>query len=499
MALDFRTPHQDKRVVFQVRFLSWGPVTELQSAVTTAEPARLLKTGCWQKSTLTATTNTPLSQMRTAHARAPRVSLHWGSWHMVGTRECRQECEMMLENKPYRLSWFKATFVCCLTLWLIFGQTWSNQSCFSDVLQSNETRHYLSWSLSLEPCFATSHKGYRKFAATVSLGEPAILQAPDSDVCLQIPEGAPGIYLSQVHTEFSNFTELLLDLEATECVVSPIVELKFSPLNDQLGETHPRKSCQLNIPHCMENRAEWKDTRVTHYHKDNNEPVVNYMKQDSSDMPARDTFRVTQNMIHITTDKFCKIVCTKCGEILCATKILAFLFGHLNKSRAQGNTMVNFRVILGSNLNSMIPFKNVSTQGWPLRTPCLLLTQTRIPKWPEWFDSLMLFLTIFHFPQALIEEQKKENFFLIDNDTVIFPRGNDHQAMVTMKLTPAAADWKPRDPKNDKFWTKDGFLKVGEFLSMTNEHRPPYAVLAMKMSMVHNRTSMCDMRLSFTA
>lgn len=217
-------------------------------------------------------------------------------------------------------------------------------------------------------CPATSHKGFRKFAATVSLGESRVLQAPGSEVCLQIPEGAPGVYLTQVHTEFSKLKELLTDSMGDECVISPIVDVKFSSLESNLGETQPRQKCTLSVPHCIQEQAKWQHIRVAHHSAAGNNALVEHMSWNRSHVPALNTFRVTPNFIHITTDTFSKFVCT-CGEVVCRARIFIFLFVKLDKQRAEGllgflwgkgTTTVDINTILGSNLYTLQDFKNVS-------------------------------------------------------------------------------------------------------------------------------------------
>lgn len=210
------------------------------------------------------------------------------------------------------------------------------------------------------PCPVTSHKGHRKFAATVSLGEARTLQAPGSDVCLQVPAGAPGIYLTQVHTEFSRVEQFLPQGE--ECIVSPVVEVKFSPLQTISKAPVQLTRCRLNIPHCLQRAERWSDVKVTHYKTDNKSIIAKDLTRDTTGNGQEGTFSIDQKRITIVTDTFSVFVC-KCGET-CAAIVHVFLFGRLTNftdEGQEGTTTAEINAILGSPLYDICDFKNVST------------------------------------------------------------------------------------------------------------------------------------------
>ncbi len=230
-----------------------------------------------------------------------------------------------------------------------------NYNVFSDHLDL-PTPNISTWGR----CPAFSHKGFRKFLATVSLGESRVLGALESDVSLLIPDESPGVYMIQVHTEFSKCTELLPPEEGPECIISPVVEAVFSPLEEHASENHPRGRCRLKIPHCVDNDKLWKHVKVTQYGLEGDEQVSRDLtrNRDSKDQTEA-SFSVDEKFVTVETDNFSKFVCS-CGQTTCQARVLMFLFGRLDQLDDEDLTTVDVNVILGSYLFSMKDFEEVT-------------------------------------------------------------------------------------------------------------------------------------------
>ena len=81
------------------------------------------------------------------------------------------------------------------------------------------------------------------------------LQAPGSEVSLEIPREASGVFFSHVHTDHTLFKNVIPD---DECFVGPPVE--FEQLNsDNSALSKPFK---IKIPHCLQNDDLWRNIKV---------------------------------------------------------------------------------------------------------------------------------------------------------------------------------------------------------------------------------------------
>ena len=73
-------------------------------------------------------------------------------------------------------------------------------------------------------CPITMIRNKRPYIATVTRGMKKTLQAPSSDVSLDIPDGHRGVYVKGVHTNHSSVCHIL---DKKECFISPAVEVTF--------------------------------------------------------------------------------------------------------------------------------------------------------------------------------------------------------------------------------------------------------------------------------
>ena len=101
------------------------------------------------------------------------------------------------------------------------------------------------------------HKNRRKYSMTVAFAgkRKSKLQAPDSDVSLNIPRKASGVFFSHVHTDHTLFKNVIPD---DECFVGSPVELE--QLNNENSDGS--KIFKIKIPHCIRHSDMWKKIKV---------------------------------------------------------------------------------------------------------------------------------------------------------------------------------------------------------------------------------------------
>lgn len=205
-------------------------------------------------------------------------------------------------------------------------------------------------------CPVTSHKAYQRLITTVSLGEARSLQAPQSDVSLDIPEHSPGIYT--VHIQTHSATEGF-SVPDYECVISPAVEITHQQLKQDKDKQSNIGLCRLNIPHCLKNRSIFDQVKV--YHIGTSSHLTDVEELDRVEkQPTHQIFDINQSHINVHTEQFSKFICTACGQTECQSSVLNLLFARMASAQEQKKTSVDMKLFLGSQLFSIQDFKNVS-------------------------------------------------------------------------------------------------------------------------------------------
>ena len=146
-----------------------------------------------------------------------------------------------------------------------------------------------------------------------------------------------------------------------ECIVSPVVEVKFSPLQKFWQKSEPDRPCILRIPHCVD-RDEFLDhIRVTQHSRHNTSEIIRQLPQNQRFTPLKEgTFSVDEKFVRIVASNFSFFRCTSCKTV-CPATVLMFLFGKFD--REASSTSVDITAVLGSSLFSLQEFKNVSSRS----------------------------------------------------------------------------------------------------------------------------------------
>ncbi len=205
---------------------------------------------------------------------------------------------------------------------------------------------------------AVTHKQYKKLYFTVSVGESRILQAPDSDVSLSIPQGSPGVYIMAIHTDLLHSASLIPE---EECFISPVVQVDHILLHTKMGEKHCPGLCKLTIPHCSKDKHLEKIVKVRH-HKDGTDestPEEFRCVEGTSGIHAHGTFIMHTNSVSVYSNSFSKFTCSSCRNNSCQADVLTLMFGGVSPFPSLQNTSVDFKLFLSSNLYIIKDFKQV--------------------------------------------------------------------------------------------------------------------------------------------
>ncbi len=205
------------------------------------------------------------------------------------------------------------------------------------------------------PCPVATHRNYQRMICTVSLGESRILQHPDSNVSLSIPQGSPGVYAMRVHTDVTNFLHLIA---TDECIVAPVVEV-VSAKDTVPADAAREEVYTLKVPQCRSGILSEQTLKVQHIGSQHTSFQPAAPSQSSNHVPG--TFKVDENYITIYTTKFSKFVCTS-GEHTCDAEILISVFGKLNPTLQEkpNVTTVNMKAFLLSELYKIKDIMQVS-------------------------------------------------------------------------------------------------------------------------------------------
>ena len=179
------------------------------------------------------------------------------------------------------------------------------------------------------------------------------LQAPGSNVSLDIPEGNKGVYVMGVHTDHSNFCGVLKE---KECFISPIVEVTYKAFDDYATEN--KGSLTINIPHCLKKTGTLDLVRVKRRDVLKSISFQDLKRTDGLDIEDN-TYSVDENFVRIKTKRLSEFVCISC-DTTCQAAIQVFLLGELDKSERIKKSIVTVKSFLCSSLFQIEEYRNVS-------------------------------------------------------------------------------------------------------------------------------------------
>ncbi len=193
------------------------------------------------------------------------------------------------------------------------------------------------------PCPVAIRKNKCNMFCTVSLGEPRILQALDSDVSLSIPRGSRGVYRMIVHTDITVAYKLL---SKRECLIAPIVEVHAT--------RSVKKPCELTIPHCVSDQANLRHIEVRKYSQKTRK------SHRIQPFGTETRLSIQKKFVKIHTKSFSYFVCTNCNYKTCRATLFMFIFAKLSPWVDKAITTTEIKVFVCCNLYSIKDFKCVS-------------------------------------------------------------------------------------------------------------------------------------------
>ncbi len=207
-------------------------------------------------------------------------------------------------------------------------------------------------------CPAVTHKQYKKLHFTVSLGEARVLQTPDSDASLSIPQGSPGVYSMTVHTDLLYSTSLI---PQDECFISPVVQVDHILLHTDPGEKHCPGVYELTIPHSSKDKNLKKYIKVRHHTEGIEGNVAEEFRcpEESTGSPAHGTFAIHKKSVKVYTKSFSKFTCSSCRNNSCQADVLTLMFRGVSPFPSLQNTSVDFKLFLCCFLYKIKDFKQV--------------------------------------------------------------------------------------------------------------------------------------------
>ena len=184
----------------------------------------------------------------------------------------------------------------------------------------------------------------KSYIATVTRGMKKTLQAPGSDVSLDIPHGHRGVYVMGVHTNHSSVCHIL---EMKECFISPVVEVTFETFETECNADDAER-LRINIPHCLDERSALQLIRVRRGNTSKTIPFHELQEAGNAE-PGEDSYYLDEGFLRISSKTLSEFVCTTC-DTTCQAGIRIFLLANLDVSTRTGVSRVKVKPFLASTL-----------------------------------------------------------------------------------------------------------------------------------------------------
>ena len=177
-----------------------------------------------------------------------------------------------------------------------------------------------------------------------------ILQAKDSDVVVTVSERVRALLWQKVHTEFSQFRDIIPD---DECMIGPVVELYLQ------RKVHLRREKYIiKIPHYLETKEQLSSIKVRYGDANKNVPFTE-LRRKLTLCDVMPYYEVDSTHIIISTDNFSQFICTYCGKKESCHNIMVFAFGSIDPQEQKKISRVKVKVFLCSPLYKIWDFKKV--------------------------------------------------------------------------------------------------------------------------------------------
>ena len=194
--------------------------------------------------------------------------------------------------------------------------------------------------------------------ALVSQGKAKTLQAPKSDVSLNVPDGVHAVLKGCVHTNHLRFKKAIPE---NECIISPMVEFHEHPLGNKENQSKPQYI--IRIPHCIPDKTHWKYIKVRYGDISSDNPFTYIPKKKPWNKwrigPV--FYEIDQYFITIHTTHFTDFICSVCQNLCCLHAVMLFLFGSI-RTPAPSRSVVEIHPFLCSFLYNIKDYRHVCTK-----------------------------------------------------------------------------------------------------------------------------------------
>ncbi len=157
-------------------------------------------------------------------------------------------------------------------------------------------------------------------------GSARIIQAPNSDVILHVPDGVHALIQGNIHTDHSKFALLVAD---TECIVSPVCEYN---IQYHSGHQSPREPYKLQVPHIVKDPIARKRIKVQ-VQENPDQKLQDALKAGEIPEDLINTvkmfYTVKKNYVEIFTNHFCNIVVTTDHIECCGKSVRMMVFSRM--------------------------------------------------------------------------------------------------------------------------------------------------------------------------
>ena len=153
----------------------------------------------------------------------------------------------------------------------------------------------------------------------VTKGTRVVLESPDSQTSLEVPEGVTAVVKHKINTDLKSIRKTV---PPEECLVSPIVHFHITEIASNAAE--PR--FKAKVPHIVSGdqlsslKVKSGDIRSPESMQD--------VKKDKPEKKDEPYFEVNPNAVTLNTNSVCDIMCTS-DQKMCTLKILAVPFGRM--------------------------------------------------------------------------------------------------------------------------------------------------------------------------
>ena len=197
------------------------------------------------------------------------------------------------------------------------------------------------------------YKNRQKYYATMTNRQRVTLNAPGSDVSLQVADGLKTFVSQHIYT---NFEDIKFAIPAKECIISPVV--RFHTKDTLQGKVTDNYKFTATIPHCLAVGSDLSVIKVRSGKIQRKQPLKEVPKGCPDDAGIQ-YFTADEKYITLYTNHFCDVVCTSEKQI-CNTSLVILPFGYIYPDEDEQQTYAKVKVFLCSYLFNLPDYRLVS-------------------------------------------------------------------------------------------------------------------------------------------